>query len=144
MNPRTKDFVFYRALPALLLVGAAYEAWAHGLLSGVNQSHTASSTPMMPTFLSSAAQPQAGDVSFVVASAHDCQNGALLINDTPNFAKATRTAYIESDAKGAWTAKTIKGKTVTVRGVAPTDYTDSRGRTKPELHVEQASQLGVQ
>jgi hypothetical protein len=98
---------------------------------------------VQPAFYA-AGQPQAGDVTFVAASAHDCQNGALLINDTANYAKATRVVYVDPDAKGSWTAKTIKGHTVTVQGVPLTDYINPRtNKTTPEYHVEQASQISV-
>jgi hypothetical protein len=99
----------------------------------------------LPAFLSGQAPGQAGDVTFTALSAHDCTNGALLINDTANYAKATKVVYVEPDAKGSWTAKTIKGHTVTVKGVPLTDYTNPRtNKTTPELHVDQASQLSVQ
>jgi hypothetical protein len=118
-----------------------------GLLFGLHEVEhlvwPAAAQGIQPAFYT-AGQPQAGDVSFVAQSAHDCQNGALLINDTANYAKATKVIYVEPDAKGSWTAKTIKGHTVTVQGVPLTDYTNARtGKTTPEYHVEQASQISV-
>jgi hypothetical protein len=133
-----------------IVKAAAYALMALGALFGLREvehlvwpaaSHTAQA--VQPAFY--AANSSAPDVSFVAASAHDCQNGALLINDTTNYAKATKVVYVEPDAKGPWTAKSIKGKTVTVKGVPLTDYTNPRtNKTTPELHVEQASQLSVQ
>jgi hypothetical protein len=134
--------------PQIVRAGV-YALVALGLLLGVHQvehlvwpaaSHTAQA--VQPAFY--AASSSAPDVSFVAQSAHDCQNGALLINDTANYAKATRVVYVEPDAKGTWTAKTIKGHTVMVQGVPLTDYTNARtGKTTPEYHVEQASQFSV-
>jgi len=134
--------------PKLVRAGL-YVLMALGALFGLREvehlvwpaaSHT--DQAVQPAFY--AASSSAPDVSFVAQSAHDCQNGALLINDTANYAKATRVVYVEPDAKGAWTAKSIKGHTVTVQGVPLTEYTNPRtNKSTPEYHVEQASQISV-
>jgi hypothetical protein len=136
--------------PQIVRAGV-YALVALGLLLGVHQvehlvwpAASVTAQGVQPAFYA-AGQPQAGDVSFVAQSAHDCQNGALLINDTANYAKATKVVYVEPDAKGAWTAKSIKGHTVTVKGVPLTDYTNPRtNKVTPEYHVDQASQISVQ
>jgi hypothetical protein len=147
MNPRTREFVFTRVLPAVVVLGALYEAYEHHLIPGVNQpapGNAAASTPAWPAFLTGQ-QPQAGDVTFTALSSHDTAGGGLLVNDAADFRQAQRTAYIEPGAKGPWTAASIRGKTVTIKGVPLSTYHNNRlNKDVPEYRINSVAQLSVQ
>jgi hypothetical protein len=131
MNPRTREFVFTRVLPLVVIVGGLYELYEHHMLPGVNQVNAAASS----------AGP---DVSFVVGSAHDCKNGGLLLNEG-KFPNQTKTAYIEPTARNGLNAGNAVGKTVTLHGVGLSTYHNAaRNIDSQEYKVTSSAQLSVQ
>jgi hypothetical protein len=144
MNPRTREFLFTRILPAVVIVGALYEAYEHRLIPGMNQAtNAATSSPAWPAFLTG--QAQADDVTFTALSSKDTSTGGLLVNDTADFRQATKTVYVEPSAKGTWSAATVRGRQVTVRGVGLSTYHNARlNKDVPEYHITSPAQLSVQ
>jgi hypothetical protein len=134
--------------PKLVRAGM-YALMALGLLFGLHEvealvwpaaSHT--DQAVQPAFY--AASSSAPDVTFVVGSAHDCANQGLLVNEGV-FPNATKTAYIAPEAKGPWSAATVKGRTVTVHGVGLSTYHNPKtGKDSPEYKVIQSNQITVQ
>jgi hypothetical protein len=130
--------------PQIVRAGV-YALVALGLLLGVHEAELllwpAAAPGIQPAFLSNAAAP---DVSFVVGSSHDCANHGLLVNEGV-YPNATKTAYIPPELTGGWNAATIKGHTVTLRGVPLSSYRNAKtGKDSPEYKVTQSSQISVQ
>jgi len=67
---------------------------------------------------------------------------STILNDTSDYKQASLTIYIDRNRCPQWNYASLQGKTITVKGHVQ-NYTDKKGKSKPEIKVVDASQITV-
>lgn len=108
----------------------------------------AQGTPVSPSVAATSKMNQDAVVKFTVLSGKDFIDPktnlpkSTVLNDTNDYKQASWTVYIDRTRCPGWNYASLQGKTITVKGHVQ-NYTDKKGKSKPEIKVTDASQITV-
>lgn len=108
----------------------------------------AQGTPVAPSVAATTKMNQDAVTKFTVLSGKDFLDPvtklpkSTILNDTSDYKQASLTIYIDRNRCPQWNYASLQGKTITVKGHVQ-NYTDKKGKSKPEIKVVDANQITV-
>lgn len=108
----------------------------------------AQGTPVTPAVAATSKMNQDAVTKFTVLSGKDFLDPvtklpkSTILNDTSDYKQASLTIYIDRTRCPQWNYASLQGKTITVKGHVQ-NYTDKKGKSKPEIKVVDANQITV-